>query len=628
MIFDTAWLIPCYGLGGAILTLPWSLGWVTRTGPRPAAYLNLTMTVLSLSHSCYLLYSMWGLPPHEMTVTWFQAYDFNLSFALDVSMASAAVSVLVSGISLIAQVYGLGSMEMDYALARFYALMGFFEGAISGIALSDSLFLSYALLEMLTLSTYLLVGFWYVQPLVVAAARDAFWTKRVGDLFLLMGVVALSAITDSLNFSDLKVWAASPETRAYFASNPQVATLLGLALIAGPTGKCAQVPLHLWIDEAMEGPNPASILRNSVVVGAGAYVLIKLQPVLALSPVVDGALVAIGSITAIGASLVAVAQIDAKRALCHSTSAYLGLVFIAVGLQQPDIAMGLLLSHGLAKSLLFMSLGSVMMTIFTKDLTEMGGLWSRMPVTMLAFVVGTLGLVAFVPLGGFGVLLQWQEAFWDKHYWAVIVALLVNAITAFGLMRVFSLMFLGYTKPKTRRSPEVSWQVALPMVSLLVVVLHTPLMLPQWNPVRHLWLAVDTPAIMSLVGSSLAGFGLGIWIYIKQNYAVGSTVPLPPPVTRTIWQGVQRFVADDLEVRALYKWTVVLVVRRGSDFLSWVDRHLVDGVVNFFGFASIFSGESLKYTSSGRSQQYILTILVGVLVVALLSFYFAEAAIN
>jgi NAD(P)H-quinone oxidoreductase subunit 5 len=563
-----------------------------------------------------------------MTVTWFQAYDFNLSFALDVSMASAAVSVLVSGISLIAQVYGLGSMEMDYALARFYALMGFFEGAISGIALSDSLFLSYALLEMLTLSTYLLVGFWYVQPLVVAAARDAFWTKRVGDLFLLMGVVALSAITDSLNFSDLKVWAASPETRAYFASNPQVATLLGLALIAGPTGKCAQVPLHLWIDEAMEGPNPASILRNSVVVGAGAYVLIKLQPVLALSPVVDGALVAIGSITAIGASLVAVAQIDAKRALCHSTSAYLGLVFIAVGLQQPDIAMGLLLSHGLAKSLLFMSLGSVMMTIFTKDLTEMGGLWSRMPVTMLAFVVGTLGLVAFVPLGGFGVLLQWQEAFWDKHYWAVIVALLVNAITAFGLMRVFSLMFLGYTKPKTRRSPEVSWQVALPMVSLLVVVLHTPLMLPQWNPVRHLWLAVDTPAIMSLVGSSLAGFGLGIWIYIKQNYAVGSTVPLPPPVTRTIWQGVQRFVADDLEVRALYKWTVVLVVRRGSDFLSWVDRHLVDGVVNFFGFASIFSGESLKYTSSGRSQQYILTILVGVLVVALLSFYFAEAAIN
>jgi NAD(P)H-quinone oxidoreductase subunit 5 len=168
------------------------------------------------------------------------------------------------------------------------------------------------------------VGFWYAQPLVVTAARDAFLTKRIGDVLLLMGVVALAALAGSLNFDDLSEWVKTAEL------SPWAATLLGLALIAGPVGKCAQFPLHLWLDEAMEGPNPASILRNSVVVICGAYVLIRLQPVVVLSPVALSALVIIGALTAVGASLVAIAQVDIKRTLSYSTSAYLGLVFIAV----------------------------------------------------------------------------------------------------------------------------------------------------------------------------------------------------------------------------------------------------------------------------------------------------------
>jgi NAD(P)H-quinone oxidoreductase subunit 5 len=345
MILETAWLLPCYGLLGAGLTLPWSLRIVRRTGPRPAAYLNILMTVLALVHSCWLLTSIWGQPSQQFEFIWFQAFDLNLACSFDISTISVGASVMIAVMSLISQVYGLGSLETDWAIARFCALIGFFEAAITGIAFSDSLFFSYALLEMLTLSTYLLVGFWYAQPLVVTAARDAFWTKRVGDLFLLMAVVTLSNLTDSLNFSDLKTWADAPQTIAYFAEHQQFGTLLGLALIAGPLGKCAQFPLHLWLDEAMEGPNPASILRNSVVVGAGAYVLIKFQPILALFPLAAEVSVVIGAITAIGTSLVAIAQIDMKRALSHSTSAYLGLVFIAVGMQQPDLALGLLFSH-------------------------------------------------------------------------------------------------------------------------------------------------------------------------------------------------------------------------------------------------------------------------------------------
>ena len=620
MILETAWLLPCYGLLGAGITLPWSLRLIRRTGPRPAAYLNMLMTVLSLVHSCWLLTSIWGEPAQQVEFSWFQAFDLNLTFSFDISTISAGASVMIATMSLISQVYGLGSLETDWAIARFCALIGFFEAAITGIAFSDSLFFSYALLEMLTLSTYLLVGFWYAQPLVVTAARDAFWTKRVGDLFLLMGVVALSNFTNSLNFSDLKEWAANPQTIAYFSEHQQFGTLLGLAMIAGPLGKCAQFPLHLWLDEAMEGPNPASILRNSVVVGAGAYVLIKFQPVLSLFPVAAEVSVVIGAITAIGASLVAIAQVDLKRALSHSTSGYLGLVFIAVGMQQPDLALGLLFSHGISKSLLFLSSGAVMMTTMTQDLTEMGGLKTRMPATLVSFIVGTLSLVALIPFGGFWTLLRWEETFWDTDPWLIAIALSVNCITAFGLIRIFGLVFLGQTQPKTRRAPEVAWQVAVPLVALTIITLLVPVLLPSWKFVDISLNTVNISKILVLVASGLLGFGVGAYIYIKP-YATGSSVPLPPKFLRSSWKAVNDLLAYDLYVQAIYKYTVVLIVGGGSRLLSWVDRYLVDGSVNFLGFASIFSGESLKYTVTGRLQQYVLTILIGLILIGFAAFY-------
>ena len=620
MILETAWLLPCYGLIGAGLTLPWSLRIVRRTGPRPAVYLNMLMTAIALLHSSWLLSSVWGAPAQHFEFIWFQSLDLTIGCSLEISTISAGASVLIATMSLISQVYGLGSLETDWAIARFCALIGFFEAAITGIAFSDSLFFSYALLEMLTLSTYLLVGFWYAQPLVVTAARDAFWTKRVGDLFLLMAVVALANLTDSLNFSDLKTWANAPETIAYFAEHQQFGTLLGLALIAGPLGKCAQFPLHLWLDEAMEGPNPASILRNSVVVGAGAYVLIKFQPVLSLFPVAAKVSVILGAVTAIGASLVAIAQIDMKRALSHSTSAYLGLVFIAVGMQQSDLALGLLFSHGISKSLLFLSSGAVMMTTMTQDLTEMGGLKTRMPATIIAFIIGSLGLIALVPFGGFWTLLRWEETFWNTDPWLIAIALLVNSITAFGLMRLFALVFLGVPQPKTRRTPEVGWQVAIPLVSLTIITLLVPILLPSWEFADIDLDTVDIWGTTALVASGLLGFGLGAYVYAKP-YELGSSVPMPPMVTRRAWKAVQDLLAYDLYVQTLYKYTVVLIVGGGSKILAWVDRYLVDGSVNFVGFASIFSGESLKYTVTGRLQQYVLTIIVGLILIGFAAFY-------
>jgi NAD(P)H-quinone oxidoreductase subunit 5 len=608
---QTSWWIPFYGLIGAILTLPWSLGIIRRTGPRPAAYFNLLMTVIAFIHGAIVFRLTWNQEPYRILIHWLQTADLDLSLALDISSLTVGAMELLTSLSFLAQIFALGYMEKDWALARFFALMGFFEAAMSGLAISDSLFLSYALLEMLTLSTYLLVGFWYAQPLVVTAARDAFLTKRVGDILLLMGVVALSSMAGSLNFPELYEWAETAQL------SPLISTLLGLALIAGPIGKCAQFPLHLWLDEAMEGPNPASILRNSVVVACGAYILIKLQPILVLSPVAQTTLIVIGTVTAIGASLVAIAQIDIKRALSHSTSAYLGLVFIAVGMQWTGFALLLLFAHAIAKALLFMSIGSVILTTNSQNLMQMGGLGSRMPATTTAFLVGSMGLVGLFPFGGFWALRQGIDVFWIIHPWVVSILLGINFLTAINLTRVFRLVFLGKPQPKTRRAPEVPWTMAVPMVSLTIVTLLVPVMMLRLSLLPD-WSYLNLPAIALLIASGLFGAICGAVLTLDRTWSRSVLTPL---------RFLQDLLAYDFYVDRLYRITVVFAVDFFSKATAWVDRYIVDGVVNLVGLATLFSGQSLKYSASGQSQAYVLTILIGVTLLLMLTFWWVILAI-
>jgi NAD(P)H-quinone oxidoreductase subunit 5 len=603
-LLETTWLIPLYGLLGAIMTLPWCLGFIRKTGPRPAAYLSLLMTFLSVIHGTIIFNRIWQSETQNLVFHWFSIADLDLSLALEISPISIGALELVTGISLLAQLYALGYMEKDWALARFFGLMGFFEGALAGIALSDSLLLSYGLLELLTLSTYLLVGFWYAQPLVVTAARDAFLTKRVGDILLLMGLVALSSYGEGLTFSQLEAWAETSPLPAFTSA------LLGLSLIAGPTGKCAQFPLNLWLDEAMEGPNPAGILRNSIVVSAGAYVLIKLQPVFTLSPISEDVLIAIGTITAIGTSLMALAQIDIKRTLSHSTSAYLGLVFIAVGNGHVDIAFLLLFSHAIAKALLFMSAGSVVLTTNDQSITELGGLWSKMPATTTAFLVGSLGLIGLLPMAMFWTFSRWLNGSWAVNWWLLGVILFVNAINALNLTRVFRLVFLGQPQSKTRRAPEVAWQMAFPMVSLTILTLVASLAPKNWP----LWLSPTTPltdtdsplieyAIPLLIASGLCGFAIGALMNLRRGWV--------RPRQFTI-RFIQDLLAYDFYLDKIYGYTVVWLVSSLSKLTTWFDRYVVDGAVNLVSLATIFTGSALKYNTSGQSQFYILTILMGV----------------
>ena len=593
---QSIWLIPCYALIGGLAALPWSPTVIRRTGPRPAGYVNLLMTCLAFAHSLIALQGTWNAPPQQVSFNWLSTAGLNITLDLEISQVSVAAMVLVTGLNLLAQIYAIGYMEMDWGWARFYSLLGLFEAGMCSLALCNSLFFSYLILEILTLGTYMLVGFWFSQPLVVTGARDAFLTKRVGDLVLLMGVLALWPLAGTWNYSELAQWAQTANV------DPKIATVVGLLLIAGPMGKCAQFPLHLWLDEAMEGPIPSTILRNTVVVSTGAWVLIKLQPVLSLSPIVDSALVAIGAVTAVGASLIAIAQIDIKRCLSYSVSAYMGLVFIAVGTQQDEAALLLVLTHALASALLVMSTGAIVWNSITQDVTQLGGLWSRRPVSGLAYIVGTLALIGFPPLGSFWALLKLADGLWIKQPWLVSVVIAVNALTAFSLTREFCSIFGGKPKQMSERSPEVTWQMALPMIILLSFNLHLPLVLQSLSLLPS-WASLNKDIALLLILSSVFGCSISSVIYL------GNLIPKP---VRFPVLALQDLLANDFYTPKLYRMSIVLSVDLISKLADTVDRLVVDGIVNMIGLASIGGGEGLKYSTSGQTQFYAFTVLLGI----------------
>lgn len=596
ILLQSVWLIPCYALMGGLLAVPWSPSIIRRTGPRPAGYVNLLMTFLAFVHSALALQTTWNQPPQQLSFSWLSTAGLDLTLDIEISSVSVAAMLLVTGLNLLSQIYAVGYLEMDWGWARFYSLLGLFEAGMCALALCNSLFFSYLILEILTLGTYLLVGFWFSQPLVVTGARDAFLTKRVGDLVLLMGVLALLPLAGTWNYSELAQWASTANV------DPTLITLIDLALIAGPMGKCAQFPLHLWLDEAMEGPVPSTILRNSVVVATGAWVLIKLQPVLALSPIALSALVAIGAVTAVGASLIAIAQVDIKRALSYSVSAYMGLVFIAVGTQQDEAALWLVLTHALAMALLVMSTGTVIWNSVTQDLTQLGGLWSRRPISGIAYIVGTFGLIAFPPLGSFWALLKLADALWATQPWLVGVLLIVNALTAFSLTREFGLIFGGQPKQMSQRSPEVHWPMILPMTILLGFTLHVPLVLQSLS-LLPTWATFNKDVALLLIWSSIFGCSIGGIIYLGNA--------LPKPVQFPI-KSLQNLLAYDFYTPNLYRLSIVFAVDLASKLTDLVDRFVVDGIVNLVGLFSLFGGESLKYSTSGQTQFYALTVLLGV----------------
>ncbi|MCP9929617.1 NAD(P)H-quinone oxidoreductase subunit F [Cyanobium sp. AMD-g] len=613
---QTAWLVPLYPLLASLLSLLWSPGLISRTGPRPCGYLNLSLVSVAFVHSAAALMALHSnsaagaaalYKPLTFGWTWLETAGLKVGFDGLITEPALIAMTVITGLHVLVQIYSIGYLEMDWGWPRFFGSLSFFEAGLCALVLTDSLFFSYVILELLTLGTYLIVGTWYNQPLVVKGARDAFLTKRIGDLILLAGLIALLPITGTWNFHGLQAWAADQVNNGN--PLPQVLPLILLALIAGPMGKCAQIPLHLWLDEAMESPLPSTVLRNSVVVVGGAWVLLRLEPLIEVSPLVQTVLVIVGGTTALVASLIALAQIDVKRALSFLVSSWLGLLFVAVGLGGISVADHLMLVYPLPMALMLMVIGAIVITNVTQDLTQLGGLWSKRPLMGLAFLTGAAGLMALPPFGGFAALRELMELTAESSHPVLLgcLVLLTNALISAGLIRVFGLIWGGRPSVFTTRSAEVLWLMALPTFVLMGLVLHLPQLmvingvfalspLPGWGP-----LAVP------LLISTLVGGGLSAAFYLR---------PHPLAHLPAALGGLQDWLAHDMQTERFYHRTVVWLVVALARLSAWSDDRLIDGFSGASGSAALEGARRLSFTTSGRTQAYALTLLLGVLLMA------------
>jgi len=613
---QTAWLVPLYPLLAAVGSFAWSPGLIWRTGPRPCGYLNLTMVSVAFCHSVLALIGLHSnsaagaaalYQPLTFGWTWLQTAGLRIGFDGLVTEPALIAMTVIAGLHVLVQMYSIAYLEMDWGWPRFFGSLSFFEAGLCALVLTDSLFFSYVILELLTLGTYLIVGTWYNQPLVVKGARDAFLTKRIGDLILLAGVIALLPITGTWNFHGLQAWAAQHLNNRI--DLPAGFDLILLALVAGPMGKCAQIPLHLWLDEAMEGPLPSTVLRNSVVVVGGAWVLLRLEPLIELSPLVQTVLVIVGSTSALVGALIALAQIDVKRALSFLVSSWLGLLFVAVGLGGISEADHLMLVYPLPMALMLMAIGSIVLTNITQDLTQLGGLWSKRPLMGLAFLTGAAGLMALPPFGGFAALRELLALAAGSSHPLLLggVVLLTNALISAGLVRVFGLIWGGRPSIFTARSPEVLWLMALPTLLLMGLVLHLPQLLvvngvfalsplPGWGPMA-----------VPLLLSTLLGGGLSALFYLR---------PHPLAHLPAALGGLQDWLAHDMQTERFYHRTVVGLVVGMARLSAWSDERLIDAFSGATGSATLEGARRLSLTTSGRSQLYALTLVLGVLLMA------------
>ncbi len=613
---QTAWLIPLYPLLASLLSLLWSPGIVSRTGPRPCGYLNLLLGSLAFVHSAAALVALHSnsgagssaiYRPLTFGWTWLQTAGLRVGFDGLITEPALIAMTVITALHVLVQIYSIAYLEMDWGWPRFFGSLSFFEAGLCALVLTDSLFFSYVILELLTLGTYLIVGTWYNQPLVVKGARDAFLTKRIGDLILLAGLVALLPLTGTWNFHGLQAWAADQ------ANNniplPAGFTLIVLALIAGPMGKCAQIPLHLWLDEAMEGPLPSTVLRNSVVVVGGAWVLLRLQPLVEMVPLVQSVLVVVGGTSAVVGALIALAQVDVKRALSFLVTSWMGLLFVAVGLGGISVADHLMLVYPLPMALMLMTVGAIVLTNVTQDLTQLGGLWSKRPLMGLAFLSGAVSLIGLPPFGGFAALRELMALTATSSHPLLLggLVLLTNALLSAGLIRVFGLIWAGQPTPFTVRSPEVLWLMALPTLLLMGLVLHLPQLMVRNGVFAMTPLPGWGPLALPLLVSTLVGGGLSAVFYLR---------PHPLAQLPAALGGLQDWLAHDMQTERFYHRTVVALVLLLARVSRWSELRLIDGFSGGTGGAALAGARRLSLTTSGRSQAYALTLVLGVLLMA------------
>ena len=545
-----------------------------------------------------------GAPTRETcNFTWIQvgAAHVDLGWVLD--PLSAVMLLMVSFVGLLIFVYSVGYMVEDENFTRFFCFLSLFAGAMLGVVISNSLLLLFMCWELVGLTSYLLIGFWYQKPSASAAAKKAFLTTRVGDVFFLLGIVWLFAQTGTLLFYDggagsMEALALGGLLATPAALGLTAAGAIGLLIFAGAAGKSGQLPLHVWLPDAMEGPTPVSaLIHAATMVAAGVYLIARVYPLMQAGALLGGTTTAltvvtwVGASTAVFAALIAVAQNDIKRILAYSTVSQLGYMMAGLGMGGVAVGMFHLITHAFFKALLFMGAGSVIHGSHEEqDVRKMGGLRGAMPTTFLTYAIGMLALCGFPLL---------FSGFWSKdgileaaQHWSVakgpFYMLVFGALlTAFYMTRQVSYVFFGKSRAhhEAHESPGV---MTLPLKVLAIFAVGLAAIgTPAWPWFRAFLDGQKTsfdmarfgePGLPALMVTSslvvLLGLGLGWWLYGNKS----PSAEAPDALERAI-PPVWAVLRDKFYVDELYGATVIAFYTWWAQVADWLDRRVWGGTV-------------------------------------------------
>jgi len=565
----------------------------------------------------------------ETAVNWIALSDGTTSWIVDIGLRLDPLSLLmllvVTGVGSAIHIYSYGYMHDDPGVGRYFAGLSLFMFSMLGIVLATNFLMLFIFWELVGVSSWLLIGFWYERPAAADAAKKAFLTNRLGDFGFLLGIILVWATLGTLNFTEIeKALSVNPQALG------ALATAAGLLIFCGAVGKSAQFPLHVWLPDAMEGPTPVSaLIHAATMVAAGVYMLCRVFFLLN-GPALE-VIAWTGGITALLAALIAIQQNDIKRILAYSTLSQLGYMVMAVGLSgaggNPSPAMFHLTTHAFFKALLFLGAGSVIHALHhEQDIWKMGGLAKRMPVTFWTFLTGTLALCGVPPFSGFYSKDAILAAAHRTNPALFALAVGVAALTTFYMFRLIFVAFTGPAKSQARdhahESPAV---MTLPLLALAVPSLlagfwgidrfYATQFAPGEAEVATGWLSklvapfAEAPIVASIgVGAVVIGF-VAAWALYRNRVQD----PLPALLGAFARWLRNRFYFDEL-----YERLIAMTQEALARLADVVDRWLIAGLVVRGAHGSIeLTGRLLRLVQTGNLQTYAFLFVAGVAVLLL-----------
>jgi NADH-quinone oxidoreductase subunit L len=583
-----------------------------QRNPYLSAGLSVGAVLISFVITAFLVAEFLDGSIPDLSFIWLQVGSLRINFGLHFDALSLLMLIIVTGVGSVIHIYSVQYMRGDPGYPRYFACMSLFTFSMLGIVLSANFFQMFVFWELVGVSSYLLIGFWFEKPAAADAAKKAFLTNRIGDVGFLLGIVLTWSVAGTLNFADL---------RGELQRNPELfetgATFVGLLIFCGAMGKSAQFPLHVWLPDAMEGPTPVSaLIHAATMVAAGVYMLCRV--LFMFSGPALHFISWIGAITAVLAALIAIQQDDIKRILAYSTLSQLGYMVMAVGFGEPLAAMFHLTNHAFFKALLFLAAGAIIHGMSKEqDIWKMGSLRKKIPVTYRVFMCGTLALCGLPPFSGFYSKDAILAAAWDHNktlFWFGIVAAF---LTTFYMFRLVFVVFFGQPRsaPAADRShPKRSRLIAYPLTFLAVFAVGNFLGFRQFiapqlapNAPDVLFFEPFEPFMNAPVAAraGLAAFALGL-LAAALCYWRRDSDPMP-----RVMPAISRILRHKFYFDEFYAEVVALFQDLPAQAINFFDQ-VIQFLVRLIHGTTEWTGRVLRLAQTGNLQTYTLLMAAGV----------------